>query len=200
MIFAKLAVTPALLAGLASVATAGQHWPLLHWSWKKQSTTGPGFVVVGFCLVGSDVHYQSVVHSTQLFFRPNNGTRVSYPRVVELLDGTILATAVYSDRSAGRPYFPIFASCDGGNTWTWRSNLTGQTNGTGLSAQPALAELPWDLGVFKKGTVLAAGAGFSNLTGTTIDLYASEDKGTSWNFVSNVAQARKGGLFEPFIL
>ena len=198
MIFAKLSVTPALLAGLASVAAAGQHWPSLHWNWKKQSTTVPN-AAAGSCQAGSDVRYQSVVHSTQLFFRPSNGTGVMYPRVVELQDGTILATAARTGRIATKPYFPVFASCDGGNTWTWRSNLTGQVNGSGLSAQPALAELPWDLGAFKKGTVLATGISANNRTGTMIDLYASEDKGTTWSFVSNVAQSRRP-LFEPYIL
>jgi hypothetical protein len=200
MIFAKLSVTTALLAGLASVAAAGQPRPSWHWSWTRQSTTGPGTAAAATCHAGSDVRYKSALHNPQLFFRPSNGTSVSYPRVVELQDGTILATAAYTGRIAGKRYFPIFASCDGGNTWAWRGNVTDPVNGSGLSAQPALAELPWDLGVFKKGTVLAAGLGYNNDTGAMIDLYASEDKGTTWRFVSNVAQSRRGGLFEPFIL
>ena len=224
MIFASHSVTTTLLAVLASTTAASQHgnllhWsrekqstpgtnvavdqprPLLHWNYKKQLTASQSTAAAGSCHAGSDIHYQSVVHSTQLFFRPSNGTSVMYPRVVELQDGTILATVAYNRRNAtGKPHFPIFASCDGGNTWSWRGNVTDQVDRPGLSAQPALAELPWDLGNFKKGTILAAGLGSNNRTGSVIDLYASEDKGTSWKFVSNVAQSRRGGLFEPFIL
>jgi hypothetical protein len=59
-------------------------------------------------------------------FTPPNGTRVSYPRVVELSDGTILATISWRNPDTPQPYFPIYASKDGGWTWKHISNLTDQ--------------------------------------------------------------------------
>lgn len=62
------------------------------------------------------------------------------------------------------------------------------------------------IGDYPKGTVLASGNSWGN-TSTNIDLYASPDKGKTWEFVSNVA---RGGppnttngadpIWEPFIL
>jgi len=83
-------------------------------------------------------------------------------------------------------------------------------NGLGFGAQPALYQLTEDQGDFPKGTVLASGnsAGRNGTNaGTNIDLYASDDLGKSWEFVSNVA---KGGppnttngadpIWEPWIM
>jgi hypothetical protein len=137
-------------------------------------------------------------------FQPDSKHSIIYPRLAELSDGTILATAAYGgDRPA---YFPIFASTDGGATWEWRSNLTDQVNGLGLGSQPALAELTFPLGGFPAGTVLGSGNS-AGANGTNIDLYASPDKGKTWKFVSNVARGsapstRNGNpcIWEPFIL
>lgn len=60
-------------------------------------------------------------------FTPPEGTRVSYPRVVELSDGTILATCSWFN-GVGKPYFPIYESKDGGWTWKHISNLTDEVN------------------------------------------------------------------------
>jgi hypothetical protein len=157
-------------------------------------------------LVSPTVATSHKTFANRPIFTPPNGTRVSYPRVVELSDGTILATISWRNPNASQPYFPIYASKDGGWAWKHISNLTDQVNGNGFGAQPALAELPYDIGGFKKGTVLGSGNSWSN-TSTIIDLYASSDKGRNWKFVSNVA---KGGqpnttngadpIWEPFIL
>lgn len=137
-------------------------------------------------------------------FQPDANHSVIYPRQVELSDGSLLATASYSGEKI--PYFPIFRSEDGGVTWKWISNLTDQVNGLGLAAQPALSELSFALGGFKAGTVLASGNSWGPES-TNIDLYASADKGYSWEFVSNVARgsapSTENGnpcIWEPFIL
>lgn len=139
-----------------------------------------------------------------VIFQPDSSHGVSYPRLTELSDGTILATAAYSGDQP--PHFPIFASEDGGASWEWRSNLTDQVNGLGFGSQPALAELTFDLGSFKAGTVLASGNS-AGANGTNIDLYASTDKGETWKFISNVARGsapstQNGNpcIWEPFIL
>lgn len=140
----------------------------------------------------------------KLIFQPDARHSVIYPRLVELSDGTILATVSYGGDL--KPFFPIFASTDNGTTWTWRSNLTDQVNGFGLAAQPALAELPWDIGNLTAGTVLASGNSWGP-DSTIIDLYASSDKGFTWQFISNVARGSAPGtqngnpcIWEPFIL
>lgn len=64
-----------------------------------------------------------------------------------------------------------------------------------------------DQGDFRKGTVLASGNSADFNKSTNIDLYASDDLGHSWEFVSNVA---RGGapnttngadpIWEPWIM
>lgn len=122
-------------------------------------------------------------------YQPTGNQSVTYPRFTELQDGTILATTSFSGPIP--PYFPIFESKDGGANWTHISDLTDQVNGWGMSAQPALAELLEPLGGFEAGTILASGNSWNRngtRNGTHIDLYASLDRGRSWQFVSNVAQ------------
>lgn len=55
---------------------------------------------------------------------PPKGTKVSYPRVTELEDGTILATISWRDPKANKPYFPVWESKDKGWTWKRISNIT----------------------------------------------------------------------------
>ncbi|KAJ5565770.1 Neuraminidase [Penicillium sp. DV-2018c] len=136
-------------------------------------------------------------------FQPDSSHSVLYPRQVELSDGTLLATASYGGDK--KPYFPIFSSADGGATWDWISNMTDQVNGLGMAAQPALAELPFAVGDFPAGTVLASGNSWGGES-TNIDIYASQDKGHTWKFVSNVARgsgpSTENGnpcIWEPFI-
>lgn len=138
-----------------------------------------------------------------VIYQPDSKNSVLYPRQVELSDGSLLATASFAGDKT--PYFPIFQSADGGATWSWISNLTDQVNGLGMSAQPALAELPFAVGDFSAGTVLASGNSWGNKS-TNIDIYASKDKGHTWKFVSNVSRGSgpdttNGNpcIWEPFI-
>lgn len=81
--------------------------------------------------------------ANRIIYTPPEGTLLLYPRVTELSDGTILATIGWrGDPPADLPYFPVFASKDGGWSWENISNITDQVNGLGMTAQPALAELP----------------------------------------------------------
>jgi hypothetical protein len=138
-----------------------------------------------------------------VIYWPNAENTIMYPRITELADGTILATAGLNSNPA---VFPIFSSSDGGASWEWISNMTDQVNGLGMTAQPALAELPFALGDFPAGTVLASGNSWGPAS-TNIDLYASTDKGKTWKFVSNVARgsapSTENGnpcIWEPYIL
>ena len=137
-------------------------------------------------------------------YQPTHNQSVFYPRFVELQDGTILATTSLAGVSP--PYFPIFESKDGGASWKYVSKLIDQVNGWGMSAQPALAELTEPLGGYKAGTILGSGNSWSK-SGTKIDLYASIDRGRTWEFVSHVAQGGPPNttngadpIWEPYIM
>ncbi|CCC13871.1 hypothetical protein SMACR_07508 [Sordaria macrospora] len=144
-----------------------------------------------------------------VIYDPPAGQRASYPRHVELKDGTLLITSsiiggdFFNNKNSS---FPVFESKDGGVHWKWISNITDQVNGWGMSAQPALLELQKPLGGFKAGTILFSGNSWSN-NGTRIDLYASTDKARTWQFVSHVAEGGRPNttngatpIWEPFLL
>ncbi|TKA74025.1 hypothetical protein B0A55_06172 [Friedmanniomyces simplex] len=117
-------------------------------------------------------------------WQPPGNLTVSYPRYVELADGSILATTALSGVTPG--YFPVFESKDGGASWAYVSNLTDQVNGWGMNAQPALEVLSTPLGGYPAGTILGSGNSWSE-NGTRIDLYASTDVARTWHFVSHIA-------------
>ncbi|ELZ85494.1 exo-arabinanase [Haloferax gibbonsii ATCC 33959] len=142
-----------------------------------------------------------------------------YPRVTRLKHGSgkggekqLLATfEFYPSMSGGsEPYFPVYRSTDGGRTWSKFSEIH-DTSGKdwGLRYQPTLFELPHAVGPWPAGTVLAAGNSIpilddpedvpegevGELGETSIDLYASTDRGASWEFVSTVVT---GGKAVPY--
>jgi hypothetical protein len=138
-------------------------------------------------------------------YTPIANESITYPRHVELADGTLLATGSLRGRRTPSA-FPIFQSKDGGATWRWISDVEDKVNGWGFGAQPALAELTEPMAGYAAGTILASGNSASS-NGTRIDLYASVDKGRSWKFVSRVAQGGRPNttngadpIWEPYLL
>lgn len=105
-------------------------------------------------------------------------------------------------------YFPIFRSIDGGETWKQISKVTDQVNGWGLRYQPFLYKMPVSVGKYPAGTILCSGNSIpTDLSKTKIDVYASVDKGYSWEFVSHVASGGAAipdngvpAIWEPFIM
>lgn len=120
-----------------------------------------------------------------------------YPRVTRLEHDdsggeTLLATFEYYRSTvseyADQPYFPLYRSTDGGANWSRFSAIHDTQNGWGLRYQPTLFELPKPVGPWDAGTVLAAGNSIpDDLSETRIELYASEDHGETWEYVSTVA-------------
>jgi hypothetical protein len=145
-----------------------------------------------------------------IFVPPSNYTdpRVLYPRTVELRDGTLLATWENYSPEPPAVYFPIYQSTDAGASWKEISKINDQVNGWGLRYQPFLYELPEDFGSYPAGTVLASGNSIpTDLSLSKIDVYASTDKGLTWEFVSNVASGGRAvpnngetPVWEPFIM
>lgn len=133
---------------------------------------------------------------------------VLYARTVELEDGVLLATWENYSPQPPLVYFPIFKSVNGGETWNEISRVTDQVNNWGLRYQPFLYELPERFGRYAPGTLLLAGNSIpADLNFTQIDVYASEDKGYTWHFVSRVASGGAAipdngipAIWEPFIL
>ncbi|KAK1573301.1 BNR/Asp-box repeat protein [Colletotrichum navitas] len=145
-----------------------------------------------------------------IFQPPDNYTdpRVLYPRTVQLIDGRLLATWENYSPEPPLVWFPIYESLDGGLTWEEVGQVHDQVNNWGLRYQPFLYELRQDFAGFPVGTILLAGNSIpTDLSETQIDLYASRDKGRTWEFLSHVARGGRAipnneetPVWEPFIL
>ncbi|KAJ6554790.1 hypothetical protein B0H19DRAFT_1029873 [Mycena capillaripes] len=122
---------------------------------------------------------------------------------------TILATAAYSPPNG--PYFQIFQSTDYGQSWTIISKAHFDGNSSlsgGIILQPFLYELPEAYGKYPAGTVMLAGNRIpGDFSSTNIQMYASMDKGFTWEYVSTIVASgppntNNGApcVWEPFIL
>jgi hypothetical protein len=107
----------------------------------------------------------------------------------------------------GRPGFPIFRSDDDGRTWTPQGTVPNVGDGAGVWLQPFLYELPRAFAGLPKGAVLCAGNSLGDFSSTSIELYASIDRGVTWQFLSTIAQGgapvpENGNtpVWEPFLL
>ena len=152
----------------------------------------------------------STFSEVTIFAPPMNyiDPRTLYARTVLLDDGTLLATWENYSPEPPMVYFPIFKSTNGGLSWSEIAHVNDQVNRWGLRYQPFLYELPTSVGGYKAGTILLAGNSVpTNLSNTQIDLYASTDKGYTWQFVSHIASGGEAvpdnGLtpvWEPFLM
>ncbi|KAL9625437.1 MAG: hypothetical protein Q9160_000500 [Pyrenula sp. 1 TL-2023] len=148
--------------------------------------------------------------SRTIFQSPANYTvpGVLYARTALLPSGNLLATWENYSPEPPAVYFPIYESCDGGQSWTEISRITDQTYGYGLRYQPFLYVLPQDLGGLPAGTVLLAGSSIpTDLSSTHIELYYSPDNGHTWSFLSHISEGGRAvpdngetPVWEPFLL
>jgi hypothetical protein len=148
--------------------------------------------------------------NVEIFDPPTNynDPQVLYARPLELSDGTLLATWENYSPEPPHVWFPIVKSKDGGKTWKEISKVKDTQNNWGLRYQPQLYELPRRFGKYPKGTVLISGSSIpTDLSETLIEVYASLDKGYTWEFVSHVALGGEAkpehGLtpvWEPFLM
>ena len=137
------------------------------------------------------------------------GAGASYARAVRLSDRQpgISRTLLATFQQFGSPGFPIFRSDDDGVTWHQQGNVPNTGEAAGVWLQPFLYELPRAFAGLPKGAVLCAGNSLDNFSSTKIVLYASIDRGLTWQFLSTVAE---GGapipengytpVWEPFLL
>ncbi|PQE08226.1 hypothetical protein CJF32_00011237 [Rutstroemia sp. NJR-2017a WRK4] len=122
---------------------------------------------------------------------------------------TMLATAAYNPPDG--QYLQIFQSKDLGATWVQISKayFNGNTSLTGgIILQPFLYELSQPFGKYPPGTIMLSGNRIpGSFSSTNIQLYASTDKGHSWEYVSTIVASgppntNNGApcVWEPFIL
>ncbi|KAF7302106.1 BNR/Asp-box repeat protein [Mycena indigotica] len=160
------------------------------------------FSLLAFILGVSAINWVPPFTNVTIFSPPSTYTapQTSYARTVVIpSDGkdTNVLLATWQNHSPEPPkvYFHIYRSTDLGQSWEPFSNVTDTENNWGLRAQPFLYRMTERIGKFPAGTILCAGNSIpANGSHTQIDLYASMDKGRSWEFVSHVAS---GGAAIP---
>lgn len=116
--------------------------------------------------------------------------RAAYPRVVELADGTLLAT--FDHRTTTGRAIGCTRSIDGGKTWGQYKQVCEDTGRSDLANAFPL-QLP-------DGTILVA-CRHHTLAARRyrLEVYASEDQGKHWSLRSTLAEGTEG-LWEPFLL
>jgi len=127
-----------------------------------------------------------------------------YPRAVRLGNtGSFLGTF----QQFGVPGFEIFRSDDYGRTWRPYSNVPNLDDDPDVWFHPFLYELPRPFAGLPKGALLFSGNRVGDFTSTRIEVYASLDKGLTWDYLSTVAVggppvAENGNtpVWEPFLL
>lgn len=117
---------------------------------------------------------------------PGGSPVTFYGRSAVLADGTILATSEHIDKDL--VFLPIYRSTDSGSTWSSWSKVRSPNKDTYFGYQPFLYVLEKRFGSFAANTVLlAAQSQPRDHSSTRIDIYASENHGKSFRFVSSVA-------------
>lgn len=87
----------------------------------------------------------------------------------------------------GLPVFPTYRSDDHGSTWSRGGDIADQAYALGHRYQPNLLELHSTVGQFPAGTLLASGNAIpSDLSQTRLPLYASQDGGQNWTYLSEI--------------
>lgn len=181
-------------------------------------------IILGLCLVPFSISFPALRTSKRaapspwtnfndngVFYPAENYTswRTLYARGLQLPDLSILLTWEDYDPNVPEAYWPIYRSVDGGATFQNLSRVYDTINGFGNWYQPFLYTLPEDFGGYAAGTILIAGTSTPRtLTAAYIVIYASEDCGRSWEYVSTVAYGSgpelvtdgDKAIWEPFLL
>ncbi|KAF4306219.1 Neuraminidase [Botryosphaeria dothidea] len=135
--------------------------------------------------------------------------RTLYARTLYLeAENALLATWENYSPEPPLVWYPIFRSDDLGETWYEISKVNDTVNNWGNRYQPFLYELKAPYGDYEAGTILCSGNALpTDLNYTKIDIYASRDRGFTWEFVSSVASGGRGlpnngetPVWEPFIM
>ena len=127
---------------------------------------------------------------------------ITYGKVIVLEhngddNGTILVTCESLDLES----YPVFKSTSNGLDFEKISDVRDSDRKFESDWQPAIYELPCDIGDYPEGTIIFGGCS-RNSTSTKIVVYASRDIGKTWEQVSVVCRGNYGdakdGVWEPF--
>lgn len=145
-----------------------------------------------------------------VFDPPDNylGKKVNYARSLQLADGSLILTFLNLSPEPPVPYFPIWGSTDGGETWSERSRVVDTINGWGFRHNPFLFLLDREIGAYPANTVLLAGiVSPRNDSASHMELYASKDNATTWEYVSRITSGGQEStddgakaIWEPFLM
>lgn len=146
-----------------------------------------------------------------VFYPRQNATswRTLYARTVQLPDYSLLLAWEDYDADVAEAYIPIYKSNDGGASFSPLTRVHDQINGWGLWYQPHFYTLPQAVGAYPRGTILLGAVSTPrNLSEAYIELYASQDDGKTWAFVSHIVygpgpESTTTGdkaVWEPFFL
>lgn len=174
---------------------------------KSISTFAATALAAGFAITGTLSASAYTPQATSLYTATdpascNKSPCILYPKSAQLPSGRLIAAFEDSQGPVVGQDMPIFKSDDYGDTWQKLADLKAPAYTTGDSSlagytsnwtNPYFYVLPEDLGAYKKGTVLLSTV-VSSSTSTNNDrlysaivLWASEDGGTTWKYISKVA-------------
>lgn len=142
------------------------------------------------------------VVSPLIIHTPDASHRDTYPRVIRMPNGNLLASFVYApSEDFGHNPVKIYRSTNEGSTWTWISDLTDTHRSQGCS-DPELFVLPVAIGAMPAGTLLCAIRSMFWVSTSYMDIYKSNDGGVTWSFLSSVAAGIgfNNNLYEPFLM
>lgn len=141
-----------------------------------------------------------VARSTTSNMDLNGNNKASYPRATYLDNGQILG--VYSDLSPDDiQILTLITSDDNGNSWHLTGTAARKPSASGTLNNPFLLQLPSGriLLAYRNHDVDSSG----KFTTYRITLSSSDDRGASWQFLSDAVVAAatpsKNGLWEPFL-
>lgn len=158
---------------------------------------------------GEKVWTRKVIFNTEYkndIFCPSDNVWVNgtdYPSVIEISDGTLLATSeVFDKQQFG---FRIMSSNDSGKNWNQIAFVKETIDKTiNASWNPCLMELPEDKGTLSKGDIILAAVSIDSEQSrkSQISVYASDNKGENWREISVVDEAGgiDEGVWEPCLV
>lgn len=126
----------------------------------------------------------------------------TYPRVVQLPSGNLLASFAYWTTGYIISTPKYYKSTNQGASWTYISSLTDTRSNSDGYFDPELFVMPVTIGSTTAGTILTGVRSQISFGKSYIDLYKSTNEGATWTLMSTIAIGNSQGhnVYEPFFL